>query len=206
MAGGDDAALPVPLHPEQVDGEPLALRWVCGPDVLAFVGRPRTVPAPLQALLDEAVVADLVVEPTAVLVRLPEPHTWRADGPRVRTALQQALAEPAGWLSPEGSTSADVLTAAVDEVLGGEVGDYIRSHGGRIEVVSITGNRVEVALHGACAHCPASDSTLTDRVEGALRARYPQVEAVVGHTGAGRHDDGPGGGRHWLSLTPLRRG
>lgn len=194
------AAELVPVHPEAVADDARALRWVTPAGALPFVGRPTRCPAELQRLLDEGVLEHLDVEPTAVRTRLGAGLAWRTEGDRVRAAVQAALAEPQCWTAPAGSGPDDALRMAVDEVVQGEVGEYARSHGGSIEVVSATGDRVEVRLTGACAHCPAKDLTLSQRVETAIRARYPAVREVVA-----RPEPSATGGRRLLTLTPLRR-
>lgn len=190
----------VPLHPEAVEGNDRELRWVLPPDALDFIGEPSRVPECLQVLLDDDTVDALTVEPDAVRTRLGVGRTWRAEGPRVRSALQEALAAPAQW-SPAGDASPDaVLRMAVEQVIDGDVGNYIRSHGGAVELLGVHDGAVEVRLSGACAHCPASEFTLTERFERAVRARYPALTSITARTG----EPSPGG-RRWLGLTPLRR-
>ncbi len=190
----------VPLHPEPVAGDDHTLRWVVPVGVLDFVGAPREVPACLQTLLDDGTIEALAVEPAAVRIRLSAPASWRVDGPRMRAAVQEALAVPEQW-SPVGNGSPDeVLRMAVQEVIDGDVGAYVRSHGGDVALLEVHDGEVDVRLSGTCTHCPASDVTLTDRFETAVRARYPALRAV-----RARDDTAPGGVRRLLSLTPLRR-
>lgn len=198
MASGDDV---LPLHPEPVPDDPGALRWVTPAGVLPFVGAVREVPVALDALLDDGTLAEVLVHPDAVLTRLGPDQTWRGVGARVRDALQAALAEPGGWLPETAGTADDVLTMATEQVLAGDVGDYIRGHGGRVSLVDVTDGRVEVNLGGACAHCPASDVTMVQRVETAIRARFPGVREVVART-----DPGVANGRRLLGVLPTRRG
>lgn len=189
----------VPVHPEPVAGDDRALRWVVPAGTLGFVGKVAGLPAVLQALRDDGTLDRVEVEPAAVLVRLSGATAgWRAQGGRVRAALQQALAEPAAWLPATAGTADDVLAMAVRQVIDGEVGDYVRSHGGEVALREVSDGAVVVRLSGACAHCPASDLTLTERFETAVRARFPAVRSV---TAQPDDDDG----RRWLSLLPLRR-
>ena len=190
----------VPVHPETVAEDTRALRWRTPVGLLGFVGPVGTLPPALQALCDDGTVASISVEPAAVLIRL-SGEDWAAQGARVRTALQTALAAPGDWRPAAGGGSADdVLRMAVGEVIAGEVGSYVRSHGGEVTLLGVQDGEVEVSLSGACRHCPASDITLTDRFEVALRELYPQVRTVTART-----DPGPAGDRRLLSLTPLRR-
>ncbi len=169
----------VPLHPEPVDGDARSMRWVVPPDVLGFVGATTRLPRVLQSLLDDGTIEAVSVEPAAVLLRLRTGLTWRRDGAAVRTALQAALAAPGQWLPAHEGTSDDVLRMAVIDVIHGDVGDYVRSHGGQIELVDVRDGDVRVRMNGACTHCPASRVTLGDRFETAVRARYPHLRSVT---------------------------
>ncbi len=53
-----------------------------------------------------------------------------------------------------------------------EVRPYLASHGGDMEVVSITDGVVRLKLHGSCDGCSAATATLTERVELALRSHW----------------------------------
>lgn len=195
----------VPLHPEPVEGRPTRLRWVAPAErvaALGFVGRPVRVPAELAALLADGTLAELTVSPTAVVAALGSGRSWRVEGARVRTALQSALADPAGWAAPAGADPDDALRMAVDEVIAGEVGDYVRSHGGELRLLSAHDGCVEVSMTGTCGHCPAADDTLSTRVETALRARYPGLREVVARVGG---VEPVPGGRRRLPLLSLRR-
>ena len=174
----------VPLHPEPVDGEPTRLRWVAPAErvaALGFVGEPVRVPDGLAALLVDGTLAGLTVTPTAVVATVGDGRSWRTDGARVRSALQSALADPAGWVAPAGSDPDDALRMAVDEVIAGEVGDYVRSHGGELRLLSAHDDRVEVSMTGTCGHCPAADDTLNSprrdgpagALPGSARGRRP---------------------------------
>ena len=168
----------VPLHPEPVPGDDRALRWVIRPGTLGIVGAVAEVPAPLQGLLDDGTVESLFVEPAAVRVRLGVGHCWRPEGGRVRSALQVALASSGQWRALEDCLADDVLRMALAQVVDGEVGDYVRSHGGGITVLGVTDGEVEVELTGSCAHCPAAELTLARRFETAVRELYPALRRV----------------------------
>ncbi|HSP52868.1 MAG TPA: NifU family protein [Cryobacterium sp.] len=109
-------------------------------------------------------------------------RSWRADGARVRSALHEALEHPDAW---EADGSADErspderLAGIVQEVLDGKVGDFIRSHGGRPSISSVKNGVVAIGLRGACSGCPAAGFTLTARIEGAIRERFPELRGVT---------------------------
>lgn len=198
----------VALHPEAVDDDATTLRWVTrAADALGFVGVPAAVPAALADLLADDTLTAVAVEPGAVLTTLGADRAWRVEGARVRESLSAALGRPQGWTPPAGATRDDVLAAVVQQVFTGEVGEYVRSHGGAITLVRAADDAVEVALSGACTHCPAAGLTLDQRVEAAVRAGYPALASLTATTTV---PAAPGalaaGGRRRLGLLPLRRG
>ncbi len=190
----------IPVHPESVVGDADTLRWVIPAAVLGIVGVPASLPAPLQVLLDTGVLDSVTVEPAAVRTTLADGSAWGDHGARVRVALQQALEAPEQWRpAGTGSCADDLLRAAVHQVLDGEVGDYIRSHGGSVRLLDAHDDHVEVELAGACAHCPASEFTLTSRIETGIRALYPDLRRV-----SARSHSQPNLAQRALRLFPAR--
>ncbi|MEU3249791.1 NifU family protein [Streptomyces sp. NPDC006997] len=189
----------IPLHPQRIADEPDALRWIIPAGTLSCTGAPADVPAPLAALLADGTLAGIAVEAGAVVTHLGAGRTWATDAAPVRTALHAALADPAGWVSGGGSggfggsggsqgsggvggsrgSSEDALLRGVArDVLAGTVGDFARSHGGRIELVGVDDGVVTVRLGGACHGCPAAWRTLHQRLERELRRHHPGLVGV----------------------------
>jgi Fe-S cluster biogenesis protein NfuA len=167
----------IPLHPQAC--APDQVRWVTPPLALPFTGDVAAVPDPLAALLADGTLAEVAVEPSAVLTRLGAGHTWSVDGPRVRTALHAALDDPSGWVA---AASVDVdlaLYAVAREVIDTIVGPYARSHGGKIELVAAADDVVTVRIGGACRGCPAARFTLHQRLERELRRRNPSASITT---------------------------
>jgi Fe-S cluster biogenesis protein NfuA len=190
----------VPIHPEAVPDAPDALRWMMPAGTLDFVGEPSTLPAPLQDLYDDGILAaPLVVEPSAVVLRIAAGRSWRAEGATVRRVLQAALLQPGDWGRPVDAAADDVLRSVAQEVLAGEVGEFVQGHGGRIEILDVADGRVTIELSGACAGCPASGVTVQRRFESAVRRRCPQLRDVVARERPGRR----GGLFGLLPLTTL---
>jgi Fe/S biogenesis protein NfuA len=189
----------IPVHPEPVEGEPLEMRWLVPAGTFAFVGPVGSLPDVMDALVHDGTLAAVELEPAAVRTRLATGRTWRSEGARVRTAVQNGASDPVAWRPAVAVGPDDVLRMAAQQVVDGDVGDYVRSHGGQITVLDVHDGDVEVHLSGACTHCPASDVTLTDRVESALRSLYPDVHSVTNRAVTREQ-----GGRRLLSLTPLR--
>ncbi|MDQ2758645.1 MAG: NifU family protein [Actinomycetota bacterium] len=201
MTAAPDTTPLVPVHTEAVVDDPTSLRWVAPVGNLGFVGTPSRMPSALTSLLADATLAEVALTASAVVTRLGPGHTWRAEGGRVRDAVQAALADPDGWAAPEGASPDDALRMAVVEVIAGDVGDYVRSHGAQIELVAVGEGSVEVQMSGACSHCPAADITLSGRFETALRALHPGVREVRARVGG---SELPTGARR-LPLHLLRR-
>lgn len=169
---------PVPFHPECTD-DPAEVRWVIPAGTVAMAGDVAAIPGPLADLLADGRIAGVRVEAAAVLIRLDRAERWRSDGAAIRDALASALARPGDWVPRQAVTADAALRAAVQGVLAGPVGDFIRSHGGEVAVASVCDGRVSVRMRGACAHCPAAELTLRLRLEAEIRRRFPQVVEVA---------------------------
>jgi NifU-like protein len=57
----------------------------------------------------------------------------------------------------------------IEETLEREIRPSLKHDGGDIELIDVVGDRVIVAVRGACAACKASDITLKHFVEAKLR-------------------------------------
>ncbi|WP_199512517.1 NifU family protein [Nucisporomicrobium flavum] len=171
----------IPIHPQPCAGRPDRLRWITPAGVLPFTGVPATVPAALATLLRDGTLAAVKVEATAIVTDLAAGRSWSRDGSRVRSALHEALADPAGWTgTPGGDGDPDEpLRAAAAALIDGRAGELALSHGGLIELVDVHDGVVTVRMSGACHGCPAAGITLRHRLEDELRRRCPGVRQVV---------------------------
>ena len=70
----------------------------------------------------------------------------------------------------------------VEEALD-EVRPYVESHGGSVELISVSDGAVRVRMSGSCVGCAASAMTLRRGIEGALRERYPGFREVIAEEG-----------------------
>lgn len=169
----------VALHPE-AGAVPEEVRWVITGAPLPATGTALDMPGGLADLLADGTLVEVRVLPGCVVTRTPSADDWRRCGPRVRRALTAAIAEPGRWrVEPTGSRDDEALAAAVRRLTAGDVGDYVRSHGGAIELVDVRDGVVGVRLRGACHGCPASEITLRTHVERRLRDECPALVAVV---------------------------
>ncbi len=165
---------PRPIHPEAIPGEPLAVRWVVNTSPLS-VGEVRKAPGTFGPMLEYGVIERALVEGDGVWTWLAPEQSWAEHGPRIRDALSSAL-DLEGWEVEGGS--ADLLRLVATDVVGNQLAGYIRSHGGQITVVANDAESVDLDFGGACEDCPASGQTLHQRIETAIRARYPKFKTV----------------------------
>lgn len=169
------------VHAERVAGDDRVVRWVVPGGVLP-VGRVRSAPGLMGELLSDATFSEALTEHGGLWLWLREDLSWSAVGATVRSALQDALGHPDGWVVDP--APGEVLERVTADLLAGSVGDFIRSHGGSVRAQSVGGDAVVVQLGGACAHCPAAEHTLRLRLIGELRRRCPDLVEV------GRGDGG----------------
>lgn len=172
----------VPLHP-QATQDPTTVRWVIPEGTLADCGAVVQVPGLLADWLQDGRVVAMLAEPQAVLITLAPERSWSDDGPAIRSALHQALAEPEGWVTQR---NAGALRDDAQGLIDGVVGQVAASHGGSIELVEASDDVVTVRLNGACHGCPAAGVTLHQRLEQELRRLHPTLREVRTMPGAGR--------------------
>ncbi|MFI9600901.1 NifU family protein [Streptomyces sp. NPDC052043] len=184
----------VPMHPEAT-ADPQAVRWVIPAGTLPVLGEIAEAPDELGRLLHSEDVASIAVETQAVVIRLADGRSWSGAGVRMRDALSAALQHPQRWRPADVVTEDDRLRAALQDVLDGSAGDYIRSHGGEVTIVSAHDRRAEVRMAGTCTHCPAAGFTLHSRLESELRARFPELVEL-----RATEEPGRAARRTWLTL------
>jgi NFU1 iron-sulfur cluster scaffold homolog, mitochondrial len=176
----------IPIH-AIATADPQQLRWVIGGDRLPPAGSVGQAPGRLGALLDDGVIDEMVVRPAAstgeVLITLGAGNSWRELGDDVREALGEALLNPAGW-RVDTSDNTSRLAAIAAELLAGPIGALAESHGGSIELVSVTDDTVTVRMSGACHGCSAAASTLHDNLQRELRRRTGQQVRVASENDA----------------------
>lgn len=177
MTGGGPMPAFVPMHPE-AGADAQTVRWVVPAGILPVVGEIAAAPGALGALLADGTVASVVVETRAVVIRLAAGREWGACAAVARDALAEALAQPQAWVPAVAVTEDDVLRAALQDVIDGPAGDFVRSHGGEVAIVSVADDCAQVRMSGACEHCPALGFTLRGRLESELRRRYPALREL----------------------------
>ena len=74
-------------------------------------------------------------------------------------------------------TDLDAARVSVQAALA-EVRPYLHSHGGDMEVVHIEDGVVRLKLHGSCDGCTASDATIIEHVETALKEHWVDFRRI----------------------------
>ena len=169
----------VPTHPTTTP-DPDVLRWVIPDGLLAFTGEVAQAPALLQKLLDDGTLRSVRVDGGGVLTLLGAGHDWRTEGARVRSALVDALGAPKSWKGATPPTPPDPTTPWRPPPTDRRrlTGGFVNSHGGALVVHSVRDGVVEIAMDGACDHCPAAEITMHARFEHLLRRRCPWLVEV----------------------------
>ena len=173
----------IPLH-ATATSNPRQLLFVVPASNLPPRGVVGAAPDRLAEWLRRGVIEKVVIADTGVLITLSDGHAWRQIGDEIRDALADALAAGTGWQVDAVNDDDDRLAEIVEELLDGQIGAYAQSHGGTIELVSVSGHNVTVRLSGACRGCPAAGSTLTDRLQRELRRRVGDKVTVTGEEGS----------------------
>jgi Fe-S cluster biogenesis protein NfuA len=174
----------IPIH-ATATANPQQLRWMVAPGALPPEGTVRHAPGRLGALLDGGVIDELVVRDAGVLITLRAGTKWRELGDEIRNALDDALQDPAGWQVDSPTDKDKQLTEIAAELLAGQIGALAQSHGGSIELVSVRDHNVTVRMSGACDGCPASGSTLYEKLQRELRRRVSDQVTVSRETHSG---------------------
>lgn len=166
----------LPIHAVAIDLTTTA--WVVPGEALPEPGLIASAPGALGQALSEGMLVRVEVQRGQVQMELAAGKTWRAEGARLRTALLEALARPGEWVYADRVSRDQALEEVARRVIAGPTGDYIRSHGGVVEVVGVLDGVVEVRMSGMCGACPLSDFTLHRRVESEVRALDPSLVTV----------------------------
>lgn len=163
------------LHAQPVPSRPDTVRWVVPPTGVV-PGRLRNAPGELGRMLAAEEIMLALVEPSGIWLTLAAGLSWRAEGDRVRGALVEALADVDSWEIDEDVDG--ILAQVVADVLAGPTGDYVRSHGGSVAIRGVHDGVVDLEFQGACSNCSAAGQTLHDRLDTAVRQRFPQLERL----------------------------
>lgn len=145
----------------------------------AFFTPPTDEDLPARLLAIPSVVSVLFRDNTVTVERAPG-APWDPIDKAVDAALREHFllcGQPVA--GAEASSEGGALEAAVRQILDEQVAPAIHRDGGDIELVGVSNGVVKVSMMGACRSCPASQMTLQNGVERALKEALPgQIERV----------------------------
>lgn len=170
-----------PIHPQAVRGEPQAVRWVVRTGVGQLVGEVQAAPGKLGAFMDDGIITRALLETEGVWTWLATGQRWTDWGHKVREAIADAL-EHDGWQIDAGS--ADLLGYVARDVVEGD----FAGQGKTIQVVENDAHWVMLDLDEAAGETDLEVLERQQRVEAAIRVRYPLLQASsrMGDTGKRR--------------------
>lgn len=71
------------------------------------------------------------------------------------------------------------MREAIEKVLAEEVNPMLAMHGGGVKLIEVSDEGVvKVRMTGGCCGCPSAQATITQVVEGAIKAKVPEVKRV----------------------------
>lgn len=162
----------VAMHPEATE-DPRAMRWIVPAGAMPVVGEICSAPEALGALLADGTLTRVTVEHRVVVVWLRADLRWSDVGDTGRDALATALLTPHAWVPTIPASDDDLLRSAMADVLSGAMGDFIRSHGGRVDVVEVADGRVAVV------GCPVPASTALHCLSPCTGGSHPTCGGVT---------------------------
>ncbi len=106
-------------------------------------------------------------------------NRWQNANQQVREILEEAIStekeKGARQMATANGHSKEQRLKGLIERLSAYVEQF---HGGSVEFVALTGNRLTVRLGGACLGCPLLPSTLQGWVAGTVHQFFPEIEVV----------------------------
>ena len=74
------------------------------------------------------------------------------------------------------------LKTRVQELIDTMINPAVAVHGGFVELIDVTDNRVYLQMGGGCQGCGAADVTLKSGIERLIKAEIPEVTEVLDTT------------------------
>lgn len=170
------------VHVERTS-DPAELRWVGRHPTLAATPPGPRVPSAdscLGELVAEGTVTGVRLGGGEVVVRLADPSTPRRTVERVHNAVVADVTRGAPWLTTHGETADERPTSEqLQAVVDAAAASLLSAHGGRLEVVGLTGPTLVLRAHDACHGCRGASSTITQLVAPVVRRAHPGIVEVV---------------------------
>jgi len=76
----------------------------------------------------------------------------------------------------------DDLKARVQELIESTINPAVAGHGGFVELIDVSENKVYLQMGGGCQGCGAADITLKAGIERLIKEELPEVEEVLDAT------------------------
>jgi Fe-S cluster biogenesis protein NfuA len=160
---------------------------------LIFRDRSESMHSPLiDDLFDiEGIVRVKVSDNTLTITKDVE-LSWPELARGIVPCIRAALSGPAQPISPEAlaavqSGSVEGLGEKIEELFERRVNPMLAMHGGYVKMVKIEGRDVYLEMGGGCQGCAASQATLRQGIESAIREVVPHVGRIIDVT---NHDAG----------------
>ena len=74
------------------------------------------------------------------------------------------------------------LKTRVQELIDSMINPAVAGHGGFVELIDVTDNRVYLQMGGGCQGCGAADVTLKSGIERLIKEEIPEVTEVLDTT------------------------
>ena len=74
------------------------------------------------------------------------------------------------------------LKTRVQELIDTMINPAVAGHGGFVELIDVTDNRVYLQMGGGCQGCGAADVTLKSGIERLIKEEIPEIEEVLDTT------------------------
>ena len=183
-----------PIHPQAVPNDPLAVRWVVRTGTQGVVGEVVVAPDPFGALMRDRVISLALLETEGIWVWLAPGNSWADRGHKVREAILESL-DRDGWHI--NGDSADLLRLVANDVISGDLADEVHAADTTVEVVENDAQWLLLDLGQLDSRDPAASAELQQRIETAIRVRYPLLQDTA-------RLGGPQSSHFTLSNTPRR--
>lgn len=136
----------------------------------------------LEALFAINGVREALVYGNNLIIAKSGDEEWPVLGKQIGPAIRETLQSGQALISKDLKArrpSEKALRAEVERLLQTEIGPYVASHGGSIEVVDVKGSAVYVNMSGGCQGCASASVTLKQGIEQIIFERIPQISEVV---------------------------
>ena len=136
----------------------------------------------LEALFAINGVREVLVYGNHLTIAKSSDEEWPVLGKQIGAAIREAVQSGQALIAKDlkaRQPSEKALRAEVERLLQTEIGPYVASHGGSIEVVDVKGSAVYVNMSGGCQGCASASVTLKQGIEQIIFERIPQISQVV---------------------------